>query len=83
VQHTKEEASCPLDRVPATTRAEVLHTPSGHGCERQLAQLGILAGATLRVVRAAPLGGPILVEIQGSTVAIGRGLARRVRVKIL
>jgi len=35
------------------------------------------------VRRAAPLGGALLVEVGGSTVALGRGLARRVRVRLL
>jgi ferrous iron transport protein A len=50
---------------------------------RQLAQLGVRTGSTLTVHRRAPMGGPILVESAGSTVAIGRGLARKVTVQIL
>lgn len=48
-----------------------------------LEQLGIRAGETLNIRRRAPLGGPILVEGSGGRVAIGRGLARKVKVQVL
>ncbi|MGA2483420.1 MAG: FeoA family protein [Candidatus Acidiferrales bacterium] len=73
----------PLDSLPTATRAEVVHLSCAHQSVRKLAQLGIVAGAILQVQRSAPLGGPILVEIQGSMVALGRRLAHRVLVRIL
>ena len=79
----KEAKELTLDRVTPPRRVEVVKVESDHGAKRQLAQLGILAGAVLCVVRAAPMGGPVLVEVRGSEVAIGRGLARHVRVKLL
>ena len=72
-----------LDRVPDSGRAEVVGVTSDHGANRRLAQLGIHIGARLQVRQRAPLGGPILVEVAGSTVALGRALARKVSVKIL
>jgi Fe2+ transport system protein FeoA len=64
-------------------QVEVLQIIAGQTATRQLAQLGIRAGSRLAIQRCAPLGGPVLVESAGSTVAIGRGLARKVSVKIL
>lgn len=72
---------CTLDDAPPIARLEVIRIDSAQGTERLLAQLGILVGVGLRVLRKAPLGGPILVEVHGSSVAIGRALARRVWVK--
>jgi ferrous iron transport protein A len=72
-----------LDRVPECHWAEVVEVDGGQGANRRLAQLGILVGATVHVLRAAPLGGPVLVEVQGSTVAVGRGLARKVSVRLM
>ena len=56
---------------------------AGHSAARQLAQLGIRAGTTLKVHRSAPMGGPVLVESGSSMVAIGRGMARKVSVQIV
>lgn len=60
---------------------EVARIAAGQTATRQLAQLGIRAGAALVVRRSAPMGGPVMVEIGGSTLAIGRGLARKVFVR--
>jgi ferrous iron transport protein A len=59
-------------------QVQVVEVLGGPRTSRRLAQLGIRAGATVRVRRAAPLSGPLLIEIGGSLVALGRGLAARV-----
>lgn len=82
-QTTTEAKTCSLDRVTCPGRVEVLHVTSDHGAKRQLAHLGILVGAIIAVKKTAPLGGPVLVEVRGSLVAIGRGLARKVLVEML
>lgn len=71
-----------LDKVEAPSTVQVLDT-DGRGVTRQLAQLGIRAGKTVRVRRLAPMGGPILVESGGTTVAVGRGMARKVTVRLM
>jgi Fe2+ transport system protein FeoA len=72
-----------LDRVPESRRALVLCVMSDQGANRRLAQLGIVTGEVVEVRRSAPLGGPILVEAHGSTVALGRRLAAKVFVRVL
>lgn len=78
-----EAAVYPLDHVPECHWAEVVEVSGDHGATRRLAHLGIQVGAKVHLLRAAPLGGPILVEVQGGTVAVGRGLARKVSVKVM
>ncbi|HDD66617.1 MAG TPA: ferrous iron transport protein A [Nitrososphaeria archaeon] len=55
---------------------------AGWGAVKRLADLGILAGVRIRVVRKAPFGGPIEVEVGGSRFMIGRGLAERILVEV-
>lgn len=47
----------------------------------RLARLGIVPGAEVVVVSRAPVGGPVLVEVNGARVALGRGVARKVVVE--
>jgi ferrous iron transport protein A len=61
----------------------VVAISGGRGSTSALEQLGIRPGETLSVRRTAPLGGPILVEGRGGRVAIGRGLARKVKVRVI
>jgi Fe2+ transport system protein FeoA len=69
--------------IRAGQSVTVAQIAAGQSATLQLAQLGIRAGATLVVRRSAPLGGPLLVECSGTTVAIGRGMARKVLVQSL
>jgi Fe2+ transport system protein FeoA len=69
-----------LDRAPRDEDVEVLDIPDGRRAARSLEQVGIRVHQKLRVLSAAPLGGPVLVEVAGAKVALGRGLARRIKV---
>lgn len=53
-----------------------------YGAEKRLADLGIVVGTRIRVVRRAPFGGPIEVEVAGSRFLIGRKLAERIIVEV-
>jgi len=52
------------------------------GAVKRLADLGILAGTRIKVVRKAPFRGPIEIEVGGSRFMIGRGLAERILVEV-
>ena len=48
---------------------------------RKLRQYGLHLGDTLRVVRSAPMGGPLLVEVNGRELALGRVIAEHLFVE--
>ncbi|MCD6312582.1 MAG: ferrous iron transport protein A [Thaumarchaeota archaeon] len=52
------------------------------GAVKRLADLGILTGTRIKVVRKAPFGGPIEIEVGGSRFMIGRGLAEMILVEV-
>ena len=72
-----------LDVAPHAEWVEVLDVPRGRRAARSLSQLGINVHETLRVLSAAPWGGPVLVSAAGSTVAIGRTLASGIKVRVI
>jgi len=47
----------------------------------KLMQYGLHIGDCLRVLRAAPLGGPLLVEVNGREIALGRAVAGKILVE--
>lgn len=61
--------------------ATVIGVESGAHLQAKLRQYGIFPGDRLRVIRRAPFGGPLLVEINARTVALGRGVAGKIIVK--
>jgi len=70
-----------LDTVDTRKQVRVIAIDGGHGMRSHLNLLGIHIGDWLTVVERAPFRGPVLVEINGSRVAIGRGIAANVRVE--
>ena len=48
---------------------------------RKLRQYGLHVGDELRVVRTAPFGGPVLIEVNGRELALGRAVAENLFVE--
>lgn len=77
------KAGTSLDRVSPHTEVEILSLPNDSGQMRSLEQLGVREEERGVVRSAAPMGGPILLEIGGSAVAIARGVAKKIRVRVV
>ncbi len=52
------------------------------GFQRRLEDMGITPGTRVRVVKSAPFRGPIELQVRGSRLAIGRGMARKILVRV-
>ena len=70
-----------LDHINENRKAQVIDIQGGQGIRQRLSQMGIHPGDTITILRYGALRGPILIEIHGSQVAIGRGIASRVTVE--
>jgi len=46
-------------------------------------QYGLHVGDELRMVRIAPLGGPVLIEVNGREIALGTVLAEKIIVELV
>ena len=66
---------------PIGKMVRVTDYSGGRGVSFKLRQLGICPGREVKVLRFAPMGGPILVDVEGRSVALGRGIASRVKVE--
>ena len=69
-----------LDRVELRIATRVVSIDGGQQVRAHLNTLGIHVGDEITVVERAPFRGPVLVEIHGSRVALGRGIAAKVTV---
>jgi ferrous iron transport protein A len=54
----------------------------GRKLDSKLLQVGLYPGDRMRLLRLAPLGGPLLVDVGGREMALGRGVARRILVEV-
>jgi len=60
-------------------RARIVNICGGSGFLRKLYSMGLLPGEIITVIN--NMGGPILVEVRGARVAIGRGMAMKIYVE--
>ncbi len=68
--------------VEVTPGARVLLLDvQGRGLHAKLMQYGLHTGDCIRLLRVAPLGGPLLVEANGREIALGRGVAEKIIVE--
>ena len=61
----------------------ILLITGGWDVRRSFNQIGIQPGDNIRVLRRAPFGGPMMIDNQGTKVAVGKQLAEKIRVKVL
>jgi ferrous iron transport protein A len=73
-------ASCQiLTEAPLNTPLKVTSIAAGRQAQARLACMGILPGEVIKVVQR-DNGGPLLVEVKGTRVALGRGISHMVTV---
>jgi ferrous iron transport protein A len=70
-----------LDQIDENRKAKVIDIQGGAGIRQRLSQMGIHPGDTITILRYGALRGPILIEVHGSQVALGRGIASRILVE--
>jgi len=49
---------------------------------KKLKMYGLHVGDRLHVLRVAPLGGPVLIEVNGREIALGRSVAEKILVEV-
>jgi ferrous iron transport protein A len=69
--------------APKGTPLRVIDYSGGRGVGTKLRQLGLCPGRKVKVLRYAPLGGPVMIDVEGRSIAIGRGIASRVQVEMV
>jgi ferrous iron transport protein A len=70
-----------LDQVYENRKGKVIDIRGGPGIRQRLSQMGIHPGDITTMLRYGALRGPILIEIHGSQVALGRGIASKIIVE--
>jgi ferrous iron transport protein A len=67
-----------LDELGPGSRARICDHPGAGPQRPRLADLGLVAGTPLEVLRQAPLGGPIEIELRGYRLVLRRSEAATV-----
>ena len=67
----------PLAIVQAGRRVRLIAVDAGHGLQGRLAATGLVPGVEIEVLRNS-MHGPFLVEVKGSRIMLGRGMAHKI-----
>lgn len=62
-------------------KVKILKISGGRGIRQHLQCLGIHIGDIVTIKKSSFLGGPVLLEINGYDVALGKGVASRIEVE--
>jgi ferrous iron transport protein A len=71
-----------LTSLPAGQRARLVRIEGGHQAVHRLSEMGLTPGVELEVLRRNG-GGPLLLAVRDTRLALGRGMADRVLVEVI
>jgi len=71
-----------LDRVKTDQIVEIERINGGWSIRQRLNQLGLFVGCRITIKRCSAFGGPLVIQYNNSQVAIGRGMAAHIQVKV-
>jgi Fe2+ transport system protein FeoA len=70
----------PLALVQVGRQVRFVAVDAGRGLARHLAAMGLVPGVEIQVV-SNPVRGPFLIDVKGSRIMLGRGMAHKIRVE--
>ena len=80
--HTEMTGELSLAALGVGARARVIAVKGSGTVARRLMEMGVVPGAPVRVIKAAPLGDPIEIRVRGYHLALRRAEAQSILVVI-
>ncbi|MCP9494799.1 MAG: ferrous iron transport protein A [Pyrinomonadaceae bacterium MAG19_C2-C3] len=78
--HVRQSPTTQLCCLPFGVQARITGIDSRDAVARRLMEMGVLPGAMVRVIKAAPFGCPLEIEVRGYRLAMRRAEAAHVSV---
>ncbi len=79
-ENNSSPALCPLTMAPIGQDLFLCKLCGGRRLAHRLAEMGLTPGVCLRIVQDA--GGPLLISVRDSRIALGRGIASKLQVAV-
>jgi ferrous iron transport protein A len=71
-----------LSELTNGKKGKIIELNGGLGLRRKLRTIGIREGKYVKLVTSQPIGGPIVIDIDGEQIAIGRGMAQKIMIEV-
>jgi ferrous iron transport protein A len=72
-----------LTDAPCNAQLEVKTLGGGFNLEKRFESMGIRKGRKVRKIVCQPFGGPVVIEVDGSKISLGRGIASKIGVEVI
>jgi Fe2+ transport system protein FeoA len=74
------ESKVSLSKVEAGQTVRLIRVDAGHGLKHRLAAMGLLSNTKIKVLRNEGKG-QLVINVKGSKVVLGRGMAEKIMVE--
>ena len=72
-----------LTKAPCNLVLEIKSFAESFGWAKRLESMGIRKGQRVRKIACQPFGGPVVIEVGGCCVSMGRGIASKIDVEVV
>lgn len=72
-----------LSNLPINKKARITSIQEGYGFKRKLGVMGIREKQVIKIVSRQPFRGPLTIEVCGSQMTLGRGMAQKIMVEVV
>lgn len=72
-----------LPRAPCNEMLEVMAIYADVDWAKRLESMGIRKGRHIRKIASQPFGGPLIIEVNGSKISLGRNIAAKIEVEVI
>ncbi|MBA7530891.1 hypothetical protein ES705_23102 [subsurface metagenome] len=71
----------PLTSLFPGERAKIVALGHGIGRQRHFRTMGLMEGKIVEIIAIQPARGPVVLNVEGTQIAIGRGMARHISIQ--
>jgi ferrous iron transport protein A len=68
----------PLTMLLPGEQARIVALQHGKGRQHHFRTMGLMEGKIVRVIASQPGRGPLVIDVEGTQIAVGRGMARHI-----
>lgn len=72
----------PIVKMKRGERGIIVQINGGFGFQSNIKARGVRKGKTLIVKEIQPWGGPVLIDVDGEEMALGRGMAQKILIEV-
>jgi ferrous iron transport protein A len=84
LRNTNQEGTgIPLTSLLPGERARIVALAHGKGRQHHFRTMGLMEGKIVKVIATQPARGPFVIDVEGTQIAVGRGLARHILIEKL